>query len=44
MPRSSIASITGTAAAQRIAHHHDVRAQIQLFGAVALDELDAERA
>ena len=32
-----------TAAAQRVADHHDVGIEIELLGAVALDELDAER-
>ena len=32
-----------TAAAQGVADHHDVGIEIELLGAVALDELDAER-
>ena len=32
-----------TAATQRIAHHHDVGIEIELLGAVPLDELDAQR-
>ena len=32
-----------TAATQCVAHHHDVGIEIELLGAVALDELDAER-
>jgi hypothetical protein len=31
------------AATQRVAHHHDVGIEIELLGAVALDELDAQR-